>query len=366
MRTIQIECPCGRLLRVGEQAMGKKARCPDCGAVLIIPQLPTPSSKATRLKGEVHGFDDAVTTSSKPLKIQTPAWLLYFGLLTAAAIAWGAFATWKLQMRTVQMEESRKRAEDAVSAAKAVMDHAEGIRKEAEAIMRQAKVTKPREEEQHPKGYSNLRKIAPGENSVNQRYVESFRVENGVVYVKMKNTTGSSIKPNFTIIFCDKDYNITDCVNITWFVTIEAGESRSDGQPIRPNFGPPVYYTLAFKQTVPSVETPIPPAEAKGGVGQDENASELSRIEEAFKNTGISQAKREEIFRALCLAELRAQREADQRFPLQDNPQENLRYHDTMTPKYERAVYEKYGITTDQADLISLEAHYRKWPLPRD
>ena len=185
----------------------------------------------------------------------------------------------------------------------------------------------------------------------------------------MKNITRSSIKPNVTIIFFDKDLNITDCVNITGFVTIASGESQSllaDSQPMRPNFGPPVYYTLAFKQNVPSVETPIPPAEAKVGVGQDENAAGLSRIEGAFKNTGISQAKREEIFRALCLAELRAQREADQRFPLQDNPQENLRYHDAMTPKYQRAVYEKYGITMDQADLISLEANYRKWPLPRD
>src|SRR5271157_4039533 len=158
MRTIQVKCPCGRLLRVGEQAMGKKAPCPDCGSILMIPVRPTTAPEATKPKGKDETSYDADLPSSQPLKIQTPVWLLYFGLLTAAAIAWGAFATWKLQMRTVQMEESRKRAEDAVrdavSAAKAVTDHAEGIRKEAEAIIRQAEEEQiqRREEEQHPKG----------------------------------------------------------------------------------------------------------------------------------------------------------------------------------------------------------------------
>ncbi len=146
-------------------------------------------------------------------------------------------------------------------------------------------------------------------------------------------------------------------------ITVCGSKLQNGGQCTRKVVGNPGRH--CYEHRSPTDETPIPPAEAKVGVKQDKNAAELSRIEEAFKKTGISQAKREEIFRALCLAELRAQREADQRFPLQDNPQENLRYHDTMTPKYERAVYEKYGITTDQADLISLEAHYRKWPLPR-
>ena len=136
--TTMIECACGRVLRVHEPTPGKRVRCPHCGSVLIIPERPTAAPEDTSLKGPVDGFDESVTSPSEPLKLQTPMWLLYFGLLTAAAIAWGAFATWKLQVRTVQMEESRMRAEDAVSAAKAVTDHAAGIRKEAENNIRKA------------------------------------------------------------------------------------------------------------------------------------------------------------------------------------------------------------------------------------
>ncbi len=378
--TIQVECPCGRLLRVGEQALGKKARCPACGSVLIIPERPTAAPEAASLKGEFDGFDGAVTMSSKPIKIQTPAWLLYFGLLTAAAILWGTLATWKLRDRTAQMENALSRVDAAEKAAKAAVAQAdeqvEAIRRQAawdveaatrkaetaESFGRHAEATRIAEEQKLLKQYSFLRKVVPGETVVHEEYLESFTIQDGVVHVKLRNTSGSSITADFSLVFFDKTGART--ADLAWRLTgVDPGEVGCAGKPIDPKAGPPVYYNC-------HINIHAPPRVAAGngqvGVEQDKNAAELSRIEEAFKNTGISQAKREEILRALCLAELRAQREADQRFPLQDNPQENLRYHDTMTPKYERAVYKKYGITMDQADLISLEANYRKWPLPRD
>jgi hypothetical protein len=184
----------------------------------------------------------------------------------------------------------------------------------------------------------------------------------GFVDVNMKNGGNTPIKPNVSIIFYDERYTITDCVHITSITTINAGESRSERQPFWPNSGPAVYYALSFKGAVSSPESSVPPAQAKVVIGQDENARELSRIERAFANTGISQSKREEIFRALCDAEMRAIREGQRLYPMEERWEENLRYHDRMTEKYEKQVYEKYHINERQADMISLEAFLRHWP----
>jgi len=275
--TIQVECPCGRLLRVGETVLGKRVRCPHCGSIVSIPERPTATPDGSSLKAEVDPYNAAVTTPSEPMKIRTPVWLLYFGVLTAASILWGTLATWKLQHRTAEMEEARKRAEDAVSAAKAVTDRAERIREDAvsaakavtdraeeirkeatsqaesvrqerEAIMRQVEVTKLREEGQLQKIYPNLRKIAPGENSVNEQYLESFWLSSGSIRLKLTNRTKTSMKPDFSIRLIDKNGMETGLVHVSWLLTsVEPGETRFDEQACGSTFGPPAYYILEFK-----------------------------------------------------------------------------------------------------------------------
>ncbi len=257
--TIQVECPCGQLLRVGEQARGKKARCPACGSIIIIPKTPSAASKATSLNVDYDRFDDVVATSSKPIEIRTPAWLLYFGLLTAAAILWGTIATWKLQERTIEMMEAQKKAEAAESAAKGITQQAEEIKKEAtrqaeglmqkaEGIMKEAEVAKLREDEQLYKIYPNLRKIVAGENAVNERYLESFWLSSGSLRVKLTNKTTTAVKPSFSMRLIDKNGMDTGSAHISWLLTsIEPGETHFDEQSCFFAFGPPVYYTLDFR-----------------------------------------------------------------------------------------------------------------------
>jgi len=229
------------------------------------------STRKTSLKGEVDGFDEAVATPSKPL--HTPAWLLYFGFLTAAAILWGILATWKLQDRTAQMDEALRRVDAAEKAAKVAIAEAEAIKsqaikdveiirreaetlkreaetlkREAETLRQQAEATRVREEEKVLKLHPNFRKLVPGEISVRESYLESFAIENGVVHVKLKNNSGSPITPVFSIAFFDKDGAQTDHVDFTWLITtIDPGQTSSDEKPIRPNLARPVYYTLSFK-----------------------------------------------------------------------------------------------------------------------
>ncbi len=266
MRTIQVKCPCGRLLRVGEQAMGKRVCCPACGSVHIIPERPTATPESTSLKGAVDGVDDAVKTPAEPLKIQTPVWLLYFGLLTAAAILWGTLATWMLRDRTAHMEDALRRVDAAEKAAKvsieqaeaiksqaikdveAIKREAEAIKREAEALRQQAEATRVREEEKVLKLHPNFRKLVPGEISVRESCLESFTIENGVVHVKLMNNSRSPIIPVFSIAFFDKHGAETDHVDFTWLITtIDPGQTSSDEKPIRPNLARPVYYTLSLK-----------------------------------------------------------------------------------------------------------------------
>ena len=38
---IELQCPCGKRLRMNEEAAGQQGKCPVCGAILDIP-LPEP------------------------------------------------------------------------------------------------------------------------------------------------------------------------------------------------------------------------------------------------------------------------------------------------------------------------------------
>lgn len=157
------------------------------------------------------------------------------------------------------MMEAQKKAEAAEREAKVITDQAEEIKKEAtrqaegvmqkaEEIMRDAEVTKLREEEQLHKIYPNLRSIVAGENTVNERYLESFWLSGSSLRVKLTNRTTTPVKPDFSVRLIDKNGMESGSAHISWLLTsIEPGETHFDEQSCRSAFGPPVYYTLDFK-----------------------------------------------------------------------------------------------------------------------
>lgn len=91
---------------------------------------------------------------------------------------------------------------------------------------------------------------------------------------------------------------------------------------------------------------------------------DLDRIADDLEKTGFSLAERKQIFRALCVAELRARWEADRLYPLSESPTENQGYAERMIPKYEDQVREKYRLSARSEELIVAEAAIRRWPTP--
>jgi hypothetical protein len=48
---ILLKCPCGKTLRVGDEAAGKRVKCPACTAILAVP-APTPEPEVFELPPE--------------------------------------------------------------------------------------------------------------------------------------------------------------------------------------------------------------------------------------------------------------------------------------------------------------------------
>jgi hypothetical protein len=124
---------------------------------------------------------------------------------------------------------------------------------------------------------------------------------------------------------------------------------------------------IALRSEVPRNDAGIaePASETNVDTRQGENNAALARIEESFKKSNTTITKRQSIFQALCMAESRAQWEADRLYAQPERWQENMRYHDEMTPKYEKQVREEYRISEDEAEMIAAEANVRKWLLPK-
>ncbi len=257
-------------------------RCPACESVVAVPVSSSIPRKKPGSDEEVDESQDRSLVQSGQLNIRTAGWLLYLGILTAASILWGTLATGRLRERTRQMEEAIRRADEAEKAAKATTERAEFaaktaieraeeikghaiekaeiIMRDAETIREHARVTREKAEEirvrvdeKLRKQYPLLHKLVPGENAVRDKYLDSLTIENGVVHLKLRNTSDSRIKPNFIIAFFDDTATETDRADISWiFTSIEPGETSSDETRINPNFAPPVYYTLSFRDQADS------------------------------------------------------------------------------------------------------------------
>jgi hypothetical protein len=98
---IEFRCPgCNRLLRVGEGVAGKRAKCPECGTVLIVPSPPPPpppvprgldppTSEAVAAADYVPANEQAVAVPvdglpQKPGKVQAMAIMTLIGGILAA------------------------------------------------------------------------------------------------------------------------------------------------------------------------------------------------------------------------------------------------------------------------------------------
>ena len=59
---ITVSCSCGRRLKAPDKLLGKKAKCPDCGKVLLIEaeQTPDPATAPATAKGPSQGGSSRV------------------------------------------------------------------------------------------------------------------------------------------------------------------------------------------------------------------------------------------------------------------------------------------------------------------
>lgn len=391
---ILFTCQCGRTLSIDDSKAGKKGRCTACGAVLRIPDSPTlPAIVATSPVSTDHGRGDGPGSDSlsEPPAIRTPVFLLYLGLVAVAAMFWAAFATWRLQLRARELNDVRLEVASAREQGQAVLKQRADADGRAQAQLRAAEEQlgqagerlkaqmveladlKAREQ----KGFQadeRFPRLRDGNNIVKQGYVDSLAIDEQEVRFIISNKTDKGLRPTFDLLLFDKRGHITATVDVNWGDDpIEPGKIRTCYRS-RPTFksGSPVAYSIRFLSPTeepqiderkgdpkPARSVPTKEATPRGG----ENPT-LARIEEAFKPQGISVSTRQAIFRDLCLAELKAQREADRLYPLPEQWQANMRHHDQMTSKYEEQVRQRYGLTKAQVDMIALEAGIRRWPVP--
>lgn len=272
---IHFSCSCGRKLRTDDALAGTRAKCPGCSATVEVPALPpTPWLDVDfHLHPDETPADETLATPPPvPPTLRTPAWLLYLGILTLAAIAWGMMATLKLRERSRQVAEAQAQALSAEKASQesiaraetikrqafveavAIRREAKALREAAEVAKEQAQVIRLKEEEKLHKLYPDFRKLVPGENLVKQEYVESFTIDSGTFRVRLRNASQTSVQPNFEITFFDKNANVTGQASISWlFSDVDPGEIRTDERAFEPRLGAPVYYTLKIQKPPPPV-----------------------------------------------------------------------------------------------------------------
>lgn len=81
---------------------------------------------------------------------------------------------------------------------------------------------------------------------------------------------------------------------------------------------------------------------------------------------GLTEAQRQQAYKELVAAERRAQREADQRYPIgtgtsRGTIMRNAEYAAQLNQQYAAPVLQKYGITEDQSYEIAGEAGNKGW-----
>lgn len=92
---------------------------------------------------------------------------------------------------------------------------------------------------------------------------------------------------------------------------------------------------------------------------------------------GLTEAKRQEVFRAVVMAQDRAELDADRISPMPDpskpgysqaKAKEQIekwsQVQEALRVKYESEVAKRYGITQEQLREIRVEGHVKNWPIP--
>ena len=130
----------------------------------------------------------------------------------------------------------------------------DSLRAENDRLNREARGLVLRERERLFELYPNLRKYVPGNNDVNDQYVEGFSVEGAYlpsgkdkIEVRLRNETGAPVGPNARIVFLNREGFVTGTYTLVWvFTRIKPGEHRVDEGTVTFDFGKPVYYTIRF------------------------------------------------------------------------------------------------------------------------
>lgn len=138
-------------------------------------------------------------------------------------------------------------AREAVSKTEALRSENESLNKEAQGLVL-------REREKLFQIYPNLRKYVPGNNDVNDQYIEGFSVqppylpsEKSRIMLRLRNDTGTVIGPDAQIAFLNREGFVTGAYRLLWvFARIKPFERRVDEGTVGFDFGQPVYYTIRF------------------------------------------------------------------------------------------------------------------------
>ena len=64
---IEFRCTqCNKLLRTGDETVGKQARCPECGAITVVPQPDSIPESASEPSQDSGPFSDTLPGSTPP------------------------------------------------------------------------------------------------------------------------------------------------------------------------------------------------------------------------------------------------------------------------------------------------------------
>jgi hypothetical protein len=112
----------------------------------------------------------------------------------------------------------------------------------------------------------------------------------------------------------------------------------------------------------PNLVTPTPAVVSNERIEKTDPVA--TKADQSLTASGPSLTKRKDLHRELCLADMRAIWEADRLYPLPDRWREHGDYVEKMTDKYERAIFESYGVPLDLRHVMTAEAAVGQWPQP--
>lgn len=95
--SIHFNCDCGKGFRVSEKHAGRHAKCPDCGKVLVVPQVDTSSLSSSNIPSQTGSVDNQNPDRAKKITLRHVLILLGFVVIIAVGVVCGivVFSGWE-------------------------------------------------------------------------------------------------------------------------------------------------------------------------------------------------------------------------------------------------------------------------------